>query len=734
MFNNHVVSVLLLVVMAGSVTASHAGEFANSFTLQGFTGILNTPTATIQKEGTMAAWFGRQKEQSGLYEHQNNYFFSVGMFSLLELGGRVSSGSGQTDNNDLSAQFKVSTAPFTPKKYPWLPSLAVGMQDLGGGAHFFKTTYLVASEEINRFRFSLGYGFGPDRMDGVFGGAEIRAFDWLYLLGEYDTNDTNAGIRLVSPDLFGYPVNFHSSFKSALNHNPGTINFAVGLQFSLGTDWKRPSASGRPPESMTGNETPVSSVDPRAPAGIALSPVKAGAEELPVKAGVEAAKRAVSDMPSDLPGDMPIKAGLDEISAGKVAASPTALLITLRDRLVADGFNHVKTGSDATGLLVIEYENTRYNQSEMDAMGVVLGMVVDTADAVKTFKMVRLVPKVQDIRMLQVAVPMTTLVQYYRDPRAYDAFRDVVVVAPFQTATDVSYTEPASFSSLPRTRLVLAPRLKTFVASDVGVFDYELSLDPTVYVDLWKGAFVTASWNIPLAWSSQFNDGGLFHNQWVGTEFDRLMVYQAFRPHKDVMVSVGGGMVEKGGYGDLGEAYWYSPKGDHRLGFQQGLSSNNDEDFTRTMYLGSYRYRYAPLDAALTVSGGQFWDNDTGIKAEITRFFGDTEFSAYYKYSRTTYDQNYQVGGVRLAFPLTPRKGMKPYPVQVKGTGEWSYAQETVIAKQGEINSLSVSIGNTPQSDYSVVKAYYDRDRLTPDYITTHLSRLRDAYMTYRSR
>ena len=91
------------------------------------------------------------------------------------------------------------------------------MQDVGGGDKHLQTKYLVASEEFWRLRLSLGAGTGPDRMKGVFGGAEFRAFDWLYLIGENDTKETNVGGRLVTPDLFGYPLNLQIMAKTSLD-------------------------------------------------------------------------------------------------------------------------------------------------------------------------------------------------------------------------------------------------------------------------------------------------------------------------------------------------------------------------------------------------------------------------------------------------------------------------------------------------------------------------------------
>ncbi len=693
-------------VLLSAATAADAGDFTNAVSLQGFTGIMNTPTANVQKEGSLALWSAKQHEQHSNQINNENYLFSVGLFSLLEGGGRVAQGYA-----DLSAQFKLTTAPLIPKSYSWIPSVAVGAQDVGGQAHHFSSTYLVATEEISRVRLSLGYGSGPDRMKGVFGGAELKAFDWLYILGEYDTKDTNVGARIVTPDILGYPVNLQGTIKSTLNRNPGTIDFSFGVQFALGKEWHSQEKSIIPTviPSDSGRQDQVE------------TPVKAGAEAVAVSPVI-----TLGSTPSRII-DNPVKAGPDVAQGYAVAAANADSLSAFRDRLVVDGFLHVRVGSDSADLLVIEYENARYTRNQLDGMGVVLGMVVKYAPA--EFKTVRLVLKVQDIRMLQVTAPIGMLASFFSDAGVKETFGDLVAVSyAIDDDKSFNFLEEKSFSPWFRSRLTLAPRLRTYVATEVSTFDYLLSFVPSLTVDLWKGAIVNATADIPVAWSQGYDDGGSFKRN--DPQLASLMLTQALRPRSDFMVSLSGGMVSNDVYGTMNEAYWYSKDGSHRLGFQQGFGKDNNYSFNRTAYLGSYRYFYTPLDTSLTLTGGSFWDNDRGVRADLTRFWGDTSFSVFYKSSRTANNDNYQIGGIQLAFPLTPRQGMKPYPVQVKGTDEWNYRLQTVTHSPTGANSVFIPIGETPPVK-TVPQSYYDRDRLTPEYVKAHLLRVRDAAIRY---
>ena len=56
---------------------------------QGFTGILNTPSAHVTEEGWLHAHYTNQEESKWRQKtrFQDNYMFSVGFFNFVELGG-----------------------------------------------------------------------------------------------------------------------------------------------------------------------------------------------------------------------------------------------------------------------------------------------------------------------------------------------------------------------------------------------------------------------------------------------------------------------------------------------------------------------------------------------------------------------------------------------------------------------------------------------------------------------
>lgn len=691
-----VASLAVLVALVLICGQSRAGEFHNAVSLQGFTGLLNTPNAELTDEGKVYLLFSDQEDAKfrAKVPRQENYIFSVGLFSIAELGGRLTEAPRAA--RDLSANFKVKV-PFIPQGY-YLPSIAFGMQDVGGGLRFLQSKYVVASEELWRLRLSLGYGFGPDRMDGVFGGAEFKAADWLYLLGEYDTEETNVGVRVITPHFFGIPVNLHATVKTSLDHKPGDLEFGVGLHFPLGSDHN--------------NRTPITVPKVDEPSRIASAAESETKISEPDSIALSQT-RSLDPAPEKLPDE-------DILSS----------LERLQEKLVADGFQNVRVGEKDGTRLVVEYENGRYTHNELDALGMAAGITLDNAPpAIRTLT---LIVKKKGMRMLQLTAPLADFREFYRNADSLPRLRESLRIT-----TDSMDDEGVRFADGPRnpswlhSTLVVYPELKTFVGTEVGVFDYLLSVKPDLYLNTWKGAVLNARWDIPVTWSENFDDGKEFRNRRTGSRLERVMLFQAVKPAPTLMATIGAGMVLKDLYGTLNEAMWTPGDGTHRFRFKHLYSRTDDNQRGPDVYLGSYRYYFNPLETFVEGTAGKFFGQDTGFTVEMKRFFGDTSFSVYYKNSRTEDRQHVQVGGVQIAFPLSFRRDMKPYPVQVRGIDEWSYAQETEIVSPGDRNLVGRSIGINPQPPFSLDRVFYNRDRLNEIYIKNHLLRLRDAFLTY---
>ncbi len=713
--------ILILITLPVSTPAFElplAETFHNGLSLQGFTGILNTPSAHVTKEGDFYALYANQKENSWRdgTSFQDNYLFSVGFFSFFELGGRLTSAS-DIGIRDLSANVKLTSEPFF-RKYLYIPVLALGIQDASGGASYFKTKYAVVSEDIWRLRVSAGYGSGPSRMKGGFAGGEFKALDWFYLLADNDTKETNVGGRVVTPQFWKVPISFTATAKTSLDRQPG--NFDIAFGFSLPLDFEmRSKGQGagsqrvqgpadstiQNPEFETQNSTSSLAKDPLGPKG---------------DSGGFAA-----DNPSSLISHL----------------SPSVKLESLRDRMVKAGFQNVRVGEKGGALVVVEYENVTFNHNEMDALGVITGMAVETLP--DSYKTLRLIIKKKNIRMMQVSIPLPAAAKYLESGRDLAGLKSQVLVRnAFSDEDDLAYSDGETNSSLFTSSLMLGPGLDTKIGTDYGAFDYSLSIKPELYVNLWKGAQVDVRWDVPVSRSDNMDGRNPYFYNPTPARMERLMLFQGIKLLPEVMANLGAGQILPNINGIINEISWQPGDGSHLITLSQSWGRNTKTELIQDTHLASYRYYFSPFDLSLTGTAGKFWAQDNGYQLELKRFFGDTAVSVYYKNTTIQesmslgYPLHWQSAGIQFAFPLTPQKDMQHYyKMQLRGTDQWGYAQETTIASSNSAGANylpPVPLALNPLPSTALYRSYYNRDRLSGEYITSHLERMRDAWIKYK--
>ena len=139
----------------------------------------------------------------------------------------------------------------------WWPGIAVGLEDVGGGATFFRSGYVTLSKSLfGRVRGTFGFGTGPDVLKGPFAGVELALNRFVTLLGEYDADAFNAGVRLFPLpekwESYGIPrptvdviwqegghVSWGISFRSVL----GEAKYQAQREARAGKRYSRQSAA-----------------------------------------------------------------------------------------------------------------------------------------------------------------------------------------------------------------------------------------------------------------------------------------------------------------------------------------------------------------------------------------------------------------------------------------------------------------------------------------------------------
>ncbi|HET7754827.1 MAG TPA: YjbH domain-containing protein, partial [Anaeromyxobacteraceae bacterium] len=364
-------------------------------------------------------------------------------------------------------------------------------------------------------------------------------------------------------------------------------------------------------------------------------------------------------------------------------------LQSLEDALVDAGFEEVRVGRDGE-LLVVEYENNRFNHAESDGLAVVRSEV---AAAGLGDAPVAVVLKRSGIRMVEVVLaPGAHAAERWTwHPRARDA---------------------AWVSASPRNRvalhsaLVLAPGLRTFVAWDRSILDYALSFRPDLIVQLWPGATAFGRADVQLLRSDDLGDGRLLNRYRHDPRLEFATVHQAVPLARGLMAMIGGGLYRASEAGVVAEALWLSGDGTHAFGVQ-GTRTWDDERVGRYAATVSWRGRYAPLDLVATVRAGQFHAGDRGASIELSRWFGATELGFYYA------DTDVRLAGAFISLPLTPRRDMRPGWLQVRGARRWDHEIASVVG--GTRNPLTTGVAEPPLAPWNLESSYRDSGRLSAD-------------------
>ncbi len=640
----------------------------------GFTGLLGVPTANVLEDGTAAAGVNQHNPLPSQLTRVENYFISLGFAPGLELGGRVVNGGHISGGyiRDLSFNLKY--------RFLDLPSglrLAVGGQDVGGKAQFFRSRYLVGTIPLSSVSLTLGYGFGPDLLDGVFGGLEWAPLRFASVLAEYDTQDFNLGLRLNSGRILGQ---MKASFTTGYSGVREDTEFGIGLSFPLGG--KNPLQ----PAFAAGSSATLPEPAPQpGPSPALIGPAHTGTPALGASAGAERVR--------------------------------AALVVQL-------GFESVEVGIRAERTMVVVLENRRYNHSFLDGVGVALAAI--TREAGPGFETIELVLTVYGVPQIAIEVPAGVYREFLADPATAQSRLQSELQARYVNRIE----NPAEIewlgagAPMTATELVLEPVLRTFVATEYGVLDYGLGLRGRATVPLMNGVLFHIGVQVPIARSDDFRDGENFQNSAVKAGLDQFMLQVFHKPAAQWAWLWSGGMFRLG-QADLPtlalEQLWTSETGAHQwrtkfMGFRAKAA-------LRKVALAGYTWFDSDRDYAVSLTAGRFYAGDSGFRLDLKRYFGDTICGLFFK-AASRYDQ---AVGFQVSLPLTPRQDSQPSGVQIKGSRRWSYGLSTTVNDAEGRNPLRPLLLFEPNLDLNLQRDFFDAERLSPDYLRTHLPRLREA-------
>ncbi len=678
-----------------------AADFQHSLAQEPYTGLLKTPNAQVADYGLAQFDFSNPIERQGGYIDGYNYMATAGLFPGLEVTGRIA--TQEHDSHcftegcgirDLSASAKYQL-PFIPKE--WF-DVAIGARDMGGAANNFRAYYGVLSKEWKQLRFTAGAGTSESplgQLDGPFGGVEWQPFGWLQLLAEYDANSVNLGAKLFTPQQWS-PTGWqaYTSVQAYQQEDRAERDywFGVGIKVPMWLGSKHTAAAVQSnritPEEIADANQRVASVSQQATTTSSVTAVSVPATVTPA-----VTKPEIADT-------QPLVAQLQQAGFESIRAA------------VIDN------------QLMVALENNRYNWNELDALGVALGLMADYAPA--QTRDLQLILLNQKLPVLAVSSSKTCAQAYLQQTGNCDnrtTFFDVSTRDLTKQLAKLN-TQPETNNASFRPRLVVAPAIRSNVATEYGVLDYSLALSSNLQLPLWQGAMFDTRHLAPLSESDDYEDGAIWGKSRYESEFDRVLVHQAFRLPAELFTKFSAGRIMSDYEGVQNETRWESAQGVHRFKLETARFTSDERDHTATPILGSYRYYKADWDWAGELTVGEFWQGDHGYKLVSKHWFGDTEIRLFLR------DTREQIAGIEFAIPLTLRQDMKPTRFgQLRGSEQFAYGIETLVGK--EHNRLTSGIGITPGLTHNVDQVYFNRDRLSPAYVESHLIRLREAYQQY---
>ncbi|WP_244662592.1 YjbH domain-containing protein [Vibrio owensii] len=663
---------------------------------QSFTGLMFTPNAQVKEYGDFGLSFAQGRPWLGEVQDLDSIKVSFGLIEGLEAHGSIvtydynsncfKTGCGGIRDLSLSVKYQVPNFWGNDNL-----EFALGMQDVGGAETKLMTNFVVADYTFNSLplRVSAGFGRSEERLvgvlDGPFGGFEYQPFDFLQLVGEYDSVELNSSIKVFTPDeLLPNDITASLSYKVYSGHEAnGSSVWSAALSMPLITEYT--SSRDYAKNNMTVMERLI----------------------------VEQKK------------------------------AQQASISSLVSALINEGFVNVQVGV-SNGKVVVALENRRYNHNQIDGLGVAMGIISSHFGTNSAQEMGLSSERVE----LMLLANQKPVVSVQTDATCYQSFvSGSAVCDDIQFSTKnlsdklelVEWKTERVNSGTLDSQLVLSPMVRHGVATEFGVYDYSFAMSSNLYTFLWSGAAVDVRHILPLAESDDFEEGGYFEDSAYENEIDRAMVHQFFRlPYVDVANQVSLGLVKTDYVGARNESAWFSPSGAHALGLEVSYFQHMDEkdkngyvNPDRQTFLTRYTFSMPELDWQFNATAGEFWKGDVGAKLTTSHWFEDVEVSASYQMTKFNDTEEEQFVTLSVKLPLTPWRDMSPGLLQVRGNEEYDFNVTTRVGNK--FNYLSSGQGDELVMDNSILRRYFNRGRYGTDYFEENRIRMRNAYLRYLS-
>jgi hypothetical protein len=672
-----------------------APAWADGLNATGVVGGLTIPTAHALGDGTVALAVGgvREHQITGDVARNVSYALGVGLLPGLDMVGRFTENATRDFSrpgftitrgiSDLSLNFKASLALDDAAQ---APRIAIGLNDVTGGAVNFKAVYGVFTLPMGLVDATVGYGRSSARarpgyaraLDGAFGGLSLRLIDgggWggVTASAEYDVRQPLLGLQWHSRplDVLGgatLTTAVHHAFDRGLF--PDATVLTAGVAMPLGDTVRRLAAPGSNGSTRPPSPAPVSEV---------------------------------------------------------ARESASARLGQLQAALQAAGLERVRVGSAVGDAWVLQFESRRWGHSELDALGVALGLAAEYAPA--SVGQVMLVALKAAQPVLTLRTPMAAWRQFMTDglPGPLRASMQVVHGDGLGPTPVDWLSDAPSPASVAQVRLV--PVLANSVGTEFAAFDYALAARAELGVPLWAGGHMVATAQQRLFESRNAADGRPFSAMRAGQGLRTLALHQSLWWGQQALLGAAAGLFEGKAAGAEAEMAWFVAGRDDVVHLRGRLLDRNLPSQFLSRASGGATYRWASWSDVWVEGGWQrYTDGSSGPSLSISRWWGDVGLHLNY---RRGGDRQY--AGLEFSFPLTPRLAPATGRIQWLGASRWRHGIRTRITDSGTAaNLVEFEAVRDFRPSWSLMNETLDGGRSGPAHVLGGLLRLRESATRWR--
>ena len=200
--------------------------FSNSFNSNGILGYINVPSAYNLTSSEYAIILERNNPDRRLVVTASPFDWLDANFFYVDITGKEYGNVFSQSYKDKGFNFKIS--PFRLFDH----QIAIGFNDIAG-TNFFQSEYIVASNYLSNFEYTIGLGWGSFDSGFDFQNPLIRLNDkfrnrsqrFTDRGGNFDFNDYFSGNKASL--FFGSSYNLNNNLKLLIEYDPTNVNVDI---------------------------------------------------------------------------------------------------------------------------------------------------------------------------------------------------------------------------------------------------------------------------------------------------------------------------------------------------------------------------------------------------------------------------------------------------------------------------------------------------------------------------